>query len=142
MDIDAFILHPQLEEMDDDEMEDTRLMAGTAMAVILLGAAEAHRLRTESVESQTDCTSLVLSCFQIPVGQQLGKSYTGVEATEHISRQWALTSRPSIRSLPLDLIWRGIEPPFLVMTRTVLERRVQVLDPLMQPVLLDYSFII
>ncbi|KAJ7653534.1 hypothetical protein DFH06DRAFT_1133698 [Mycena polygramma] len=45
--MDAIFLHQQLEEMEEDELEDGRLMAGTAMAVVLLGVVEAHRLRTE-----------------------------------------------------------------------------------------------
>jgi hypothetical protein len=43
MDLDAPILYRQLE----DEIQDEQLMAGTAMAILVLGAIESHRLRTE-----------------------------------------------------------------------------------------------
>ncbi|KAJ7256207.1 hypothetical protein B0H12DRAFT_1112779 [Mycena haematopus] len=47
MDIDAFFLHQQLEQMEVDEVEDERQMAGAAIAIIVLGTVEAHRLRSE-----------------------------------------------------------------------------------------------
>jgi hypothetical protein len=47
MDIDAFLIQHQLEDIEDHEMEADQLLAGTAMAIVLLGVVEAHRLRTE-----------------------------------------------------------------------------------------------
>ena len=46
-DVDAFIIHQQLEEMEEDEREDEQLLIGRATSIMLLGAIEAHRLRTE-----------------------------------------------------------------------------------------------
>ncbi|KAJ7231394.1 hypothetical protein B0H12DRAFT_1077172 [Mycena haematopus] len=51
MEINVFCLHQQLqqlEQMEVDEMEDERRMAGAAIAIILLGTVEAHRLRREA----------------------------------------------------------------------------------------------
>lgn len=47
MSIDAFILYQQLDDIEEDEIEDEQLLAGSATAIILLGAIEAQRLRTE-----------------------------------------------------------------------------------------------
>jgi hypothetical protein len=47
MDLDALIVHQELEDIEEDEIDDEQHMAGTAMAIMLLGAIEAHRLRTE-----------------------------------------------------------------------------------------------
>ncbi|KAF7340349.1 hypothetical protein MVEN_01954100 [Mycena venus] len=47
MDLDASFLLHQLEDIEDDAIDDGSLTAGTAMAVMALGAIEAHRLRTE-----------------------------------------------------------------------------------------------
>jgi hypothetical protein len=47
MDLDAPILYRQLEDEKEDEIQDEQLMAGTAMAILVLGAIESHRLRTE-----------------------------------------------------------------------------------------------
>ncbi|KAJ7750684.1 hypothetical protein DFH07DRAFT_544735 [Mycena maculata] len=47
MDIDAFLIQQQLGEVQEDEIDDEQFLAGTAMSIFLLGAIEAHRLRTE-----------------------------------------------------------------------------------------------
>lgn len=47
VDLDVSFLHHQLEDIDEDGIEDGPLMAGTAMAVMVHGAEEVHRLRTE-----------------------------------------------------------------------------------------------
>ncbi|KAJ6450500.1 hypothetical protein C8R45DRAFT_1127827 [Mycena sanguinolenta] len=47
MDIDAYILHQQLEDMEDNELEDQQRLAAIATAIIVLGAIEARRLRAE-----------------------------------------------------------------------------------------------
>ncbi|KAJ7819364.1 hypothetical protein B0H14DRAFT_3876690 [Mycena olivaceomarginata] len=47
MDLDASFLHNQLEDIEEDDLDDGTFTAGTAMAVIVLGVIELHRLRTE-----------------------------------------------------------------------------------------------
>ncbi|KAJ7869618.1 hypothetical protein B0H13DRAFT_1896585 [Mycena leptocephala] len=47
MDIDAFYCLQQLEEIEMEEVDEEQQLAGSAMAIISLGAIEAHRLRTE-----------------------------------------------------------------------------------------------
>jgi hypothetical protein len=46
MDNDVFLLHQQLEEMEDDAMDGQQRLAGIATAIIVLGAIEARRLLT------------------------------------------------------------------------------------------------
>jgi hypothetical protein len=47
MDIDVFYCLQQLEEIEMEEVDEEQQLAGSAMAIISLGAIEAHRLRTE-----------------------------------------------------------------------------------------------
>ncbi|KAJ7735880.1 hypothetical protein DFH07DRAFT_870725 [Mycena maculata] len=47
MEVDVSIISQQLEEIEEDEVDDELYVAGTAMSIMLLGAIEAHRLRTE-----------------------------------------------------------------------------------------------
>jgi hypothetical protein len=47
MDLDVSFLYHQLQDIEEDGIEDEPVMAGTAMAVMVLGAIEMHRLRTE-----------------------------------------------------------------------------------------------
>ena len=47
MDLDGSFLHNQLEGIEEDDLDDGTFTAGTAMAVIVLGVIELHRLRTE-----------------------------------------------------------------------------------------------
>ncbi|KAJ7898023.1 hypothetical protein B0H14DRAFT_3424883 [Mycena olivaceomarginata] len=47
MDLDVSFLHNQLEDIEEDDLDDGTFTAGTAMAVIVLGVIELHRLRTE-----------------------------------------------------------------------------------------------
>jgi hypothetical protein len=61
MDIDASIHHQQLEEMEENEMEEEQLRAGSAMAVILLGVVEAYRL----CNKQRKPSRLYLCCPQL-----------------------------------------------------------------------------
>jgi hypothetical protein len=42
MDNDVFLLHQQLEEMEDDAMDSQQRLAGIATAIIVLGAIEAQ----------------------------------------------------------------------------------------------------
>ncbi|KAF7371843.1 hypothetical protein MVEN_00041100 [Mycena venus] len=61
MDIDAFFVCQYLEDIQDDEM-DEQLVPGTVMAIMTLGAIEAHRLRTERQQP----SRLYLCCPQLP----------------------------------------------------------------------------
>jgi hypothetical protein len=47
MDNDVFLLHQQLEEMEDNVMDGQQRLAGIATAIIVLGAIEAQRLHAE-----------------------------------------------------------------------------------------------
>ncbi|KAF8191992.1 hypothetical protein K438DRAFT_1970355 [Mycena galopus ATCC 62051] len=47
MDIDEFILHQQLEDMEEDEIRDEQQLAAVGTTIIVLGAIEARRLRAE-----------------------------------------------------------------------------------------------
>jgi hypothetical protein len=47
MDIDVFYCLQQLEEIEMEEVDEEQQLAGSAMAIISLGAIEAHRLWTE-----------------------------------------------------------------------------------------------
>lgn len=47
MNFDASFLQQQLQDLEDDEIEEEQVMAGTAVAVLLLGVIETHQLRVE-----------------------------------------------------------------------------------------------
>ncbi|KAJ7653838.1 hypothetical protein B0H17DRAFT_1146946 [Mycena rosella] len=48
MDFDMFVLHQQLQEIEEDEADDEKLLMRTATAIIILGAIEARRLSISS----------------------------------------------------------------------------------------------
>lgn len=88
MDIDLPTHHQNLEDMEEEEMEDERMLTGTAIAVLLLDAIEAHRLRTERRKP----SRLYLCRPQLlrnPQGSLPDRSSTGAKSTVRTSPRWA-----------------------------------------------------
>jgi hypothetical protein len=104
MDIDVFVCFQQLEEIEIDEVDEEKLLAGSAIAIIALGVIEAHRLRTERRQP-----SRLYLCrpqlLQNPRGKPLhGRYCIDHEMTGRTSQLWALMLRLSTQSLMRDLV--------------------------------------